>query len=149
MDDTYTLITVAEIEAPREAVWKAWEDPEKIAKWWGPEGFTSTVEELDIRDGGTFRVIMHGPDGTDYPNTYVFDEVHYPSQLVYTNQGSEQFGLKPFQSVVDFEDEGQKTKVTLKMRFASQEEKNKHLNQFHADEGSRQLLERLGNQARG
>lgn len=148
MDDTYTLVAKAETEAPRKAVWEAWKNPEKVAKWWGPEGFNSTVEELEVRKGGKMRIVMHGPDGTDYPNVYVFDEVSYPDQLIYTNEGSKQFGLEPFQSVVDFEEVDGKTNITLKMRFTSQEEKDKHVNQFHADEGSRQLLERLGKQAK-
>lgn len=148
MDDTYTLITKVELDAPREALWRAWKDSEKVAKWWGPAGFTSAVEELDVRPGGKMRIVMHGPDGTDYPNTYVFDEVNYPDQLIYTNVGSEQFGLDPFQSVLDLEENDGTTTATLKMRFTSQEEKDKHLNQFHADEGSRQLLERLEEQAK-
>jgi len=103
MDDKYTLITREEVAANPEKIWDALTDPEKMAKWWGPKGFTSTVEELDVRKGGKFRVIMHGPDGVDYPNTYVFDKVNRPNQLIFTNQGSEQFGLEPFQSVLDIE----------------------------------------------
>jgi uncharacterized protein YndB with AHSA1/START domain len=143
MDDSYTLITTLEIDAPREKVWSAWEDPKIVAKWWGPAGFTSTVEELDLRNDGKFRVVMHGPDNIDYPNTYIFNKVDRPSQLIYTNEGSKQFGLAPFQSVMDFESMGSKTKVTLKMRFVSAEEKEKHVKQFHAVEGSRELLSRL------
>jgi uncharacterized protein YndB with AHSA1/START domain len=91
---------------------------------------------------------MHGPDGTDYPNVYVFDEVHPTSQLIYTNEGSKTFGLEPFQSVVDIKEDDGKTRLTLKMRFVSQEEKDKHIFQFHADDGSRQILERLSEQAK-
>lgn len=93
MDDSYTLITTTEIDAPVGRVWDAWNDPVKIAQWWGPAGFHSTVRELDVREGGRFDVIMHGPDGTDYPNLYVFDRVERHRQLVYTNAGSTQFGL--------------------------------------------------------
>ena len=148
MDDSYTLITTRDIDAPVERVWAAWNDPQKIARWWGPAGFRSTVEALDVREGGRFEVIMHGPDGTDYPNVYVFDRVEQHKQLVYTNQGSEQFGLAPFQSVVDLEAVGNRTRVVLTARFASEEDKRKHVEEFHAIEGSRQLLERLEEQAR-
>ncbi len=147
MNDNHTLVTTAEFDTTPEKVWDAWTDPEKIAKWWGPNGFTSTVEELDVREGGKFRVIMHGPDGVDYPNTYEFDSVSPPSRLVYTNRGSERFGLAPFQSVFDIERVEDKTMLTLKMRFASEVEKEKHVHQFHADEGSRELLARLAAQA--
>lgn len=148
MDDTYTLITTREMGVAPKRVWDAWTSPEKIAKWWGPAGFKSTVEEIDIHEGGKFKVVMHGPDGVDYPNVYVFDKVNEPHQLIYTNQGSKEFGLEPFQSVVDIESLNNKTKVTLKMRFTSEEEKQKHIQQFHAEEGSRQLLERLEAQAK-
>jgi uncharacterized protein YndB with AHSA1/START domain len=148
VDDTYTLITTRDVDAPVERVWAAWNDPETIAKWWGPAGFRSTVEELDFREGGRFRVIMHGPDGTDYPNVYVFDRVEAHRQLVYTNQGSKQFDLAPFQSVVDMEPIGNRTRIVLTARFSSAEDKRKHVEDFHAIEGSRQLLERLEEQAR-
>jgi hypothetical protein len=91
---------------------------------------------------------MHGPDGTDFPNLYVFDHVHELKQLIYTNAGSKEFGLAPFQSVFDMEGIGTKTKVTLKARFSSEEDKQRHVEEFHAIEGSRQLLERLEEQAR-
>ena len=148
MGDMYTLVTAKEMDATPERIWDAWNDPTKVAKWWGPAGVKSTVEELNVYDGGMFRVVMHGPDGVDYPNVYVFDKVDRPRQLIYTNEGSEQFGLAPFQSVVDLERAGDKTKVTLKMRFVSEEEKQKHVQQFHAIEGSRELLDRLADQAK-
>jgi uncharacterized protein YndB with AHSA1/START domain len=148
MDDTYTLTAEITTDATPEQIWNAWNSPEKVAKWWGPAGFNSTVEELEVQDGGKMRITMHGPDGTDYPNVYVFDEVHATNQLIYTNQGSKAFGLEPFQSVVDIKEDAGKTTLTLKMRFVSQEEKDKHILQFHADDGSRELLERLSEQAK-
>lgn len=148
MDDTYTLVTTRDIDAPVGQVWAAWTDPEKIARWWGPAGFHSTVEELDVREGGRFKVVMHGPDGTDYPNLYLFDRVTEHRQLVYTNVGSEQFGLAPFQSIVDMERMGDRTRIVLKARFSSEEDKRKHVEEFHAIEGSRQLLERLEAQSK-
>jgi uncharacterized protein YndB with AHSA1/START domain len=148
VDDAYTLITTRDIEASVDRVWDAWHDPAKMAKWWGPADFTSTVRELDVRAGGRFDVVMHGPDGTDYPNLYVFDRVEPLRQLVYTNTGSEQFGLAPFQSVVDLEGVGNRTRVVLTARFASEEDKRKHVEDFHAIEGSRELLQRLEQQAR-
>jgi uncharacterized protein YndB with AHSA1/START domain len=102
--------TTREINAPVARVWDAWHDPEKIAKWWEPEGFRSTVKELDIREGGRFEVIMHGPDGTDYPNLYVFDRVEEHKQFVYTSAGSREFGLAPYQSVFDLEGIENKTR---------------------------------------
>ena len=53
-------------DAPRALVWKAWTDPKMMAQWFGPRGFSNPVCELDVRVGGSLRVVMRGPDGTDY-----------------------------------------------------------------------------------
>ncbi|MBL6274832.1 SRPBCC domain-containing protein [Micromonospora fiedleri] len=148
MDDSYTIVATREIAAPVADVWDAWNAPEKIARWWGPAGFRSTVKELDVRQGGRFDVTMHGPDGTDYHNVYVFDSVEPYRQLVYTNVGSAEFGLAAFQSVFDMVGTGDTTQVTLEARFTTEEDRRKHVEDFQAVEGSRQLLERLEEQAR-
>ena len=148
MDDTYTLTTMREVDAPLDRVWDAWVDPQKMARWWGPAGFHSDVRELDVRAGGRFDVVMHGPDGTDFANVYVFDRVDPKRQLVYTHLGSVEFGLAPFQSVVDLESVGDRTRVVLKARFGSADDMRRHVEDFHAEEGARQLLERLEEQAR-
>jgi uncharacterized protein YndB with AHSA1/START domain len=76
-------------EAPVEAVWDAWTDTEKTAKWWGPRGFTLTSHHKDLRAGGTWRYTMHGPDGTNYENTTKYLEVDRPRKLVYDHGGHE------------------------------------------------------------
>ena len=68
------------LQAPREQVFELWTSPEHLANWWGPNGFTLTTHEADIRPGGVWRFTMHGPDGVDYPNVLRYDEdVHAPS----------------------------------------------------------------------
>lgn len=66
-------------------------------------------QKLDIHQGGRFEGILHGPDGTDYPNLYIFNHVEEHKLLVYTNVGSEQFGPSPFPTVFDLEGIGNKT----------------------------------------
>jgi len=148
MDDSYSITITRDMNAPVERVWAAWNSREKIAKWWGPAGFSSTVKQLDVRDGGHFEVIMHGPNGVDYPNVYIFEHVEKFKQLVYLNTGSKEFGLAPFQTVFSLEKLGNQTHVTLKARFSSEEDKRKHVEQFHAIEGAQQLLQRLEEQAK-
>ncbi|HKS90588.1 MAG TPA: SRPBCC domain-containing protein, partial [Tepidiformaceae bacterium] len=60
------IVITRVFDAPREMVWDAWTDARQIVKWWGPRGFTLTVEEMDVRPGGVWRSTMHGPDGTKY-----------------------------------------------------------------------------------
>ncbi|HET7152473.1 MAG TPA: SRPBCC domain-containing protein, partial [Candidatus Kapabacteria bacterium] len=78
------IITMRLLNAPRELVWKVWTEPEHIAKWWGPNGFTNTIRKMDVRVGGEWLFTMHGPDGTDYPNKTVYTKVVKPERLEYT-----------------------------------------------------------------
>lgn len=130
-------------DAPRELVWKAWTDPALVAQWWGPAGFTNTIQTMDVRVGGRWEHIMHGPDGTDYPNSVVFDEVVKPERLVFTHGKTEQFGFESFQTVVTFEAVGEQTIVTLKNVFASPAEKDRQIREVGAVEGGKQTLARL------
>lgn len=137
---------------PRQ-IWSSWVEADVIAGWWGPAGFTSTVNVLDVREGGRFDVVMHGPDGTDYANVYVFDEVVAEQRLSYTNQGSREFGLGPFVSVMEIRQEARRdggdsddppvTRLTLAATYASESDFRRHLDQFNALEGAEQLIERL------
>jgi len=76
-----THATQRTIDAAPETVFEAFRDPAHLARWWGPDGFSSTFEEFDLREGGRWRFTMHGPDGTDYWNESVFVEV-VPKQRV-------------------------------------------------------------------
>src|SRR4029079_1916926 len=59
------------LDAPRELVFDAFTRPEHLKEWWGPGGFTNTIQEMDVRPGGDFRLVMHGPAGRDYRNHMV------------------------------------------------------------------------------
>ena len=110
---TVTLTRV--YDAPRELVWQAWTDPKMLAQWFGPRGFTSSVPELDVRVGGALRIVMHGPDGNDYPMKGVFREVVRPERLVFSNIAIDNNGkhLLEGETTVTLEAQGGKTKLTL------------------------------------
>jgi uncharacterized protein YndB with AHSA1/START domain len=63
------------VEATPQAVYAAIADPARLARWWGPDGFRSTFDVCEFRPGGAWRFVMHGPDGTDYPNENSFREI--------------------------------------------------------------------------
>lgn len=69
-------------DAPRELVFDGWTKVEHLSKWWRPRGFKTAFQKFDIKPSGTWEFIMHGPDGVDYPNTYVFVEVVKPERTV-------------------------------------------------------------------
>lgn len=131
-------------DAPRDLVWKVWTDPHHISKWWGPEGFTTTTESMDLRPGGVWKHVMHGPDGTDYPNETIFKEVAEPNRLVYTNSGAaKDKSFVQFESVVTFADMGGSTELTITMTFESAELRNRTAEEYGAVEGLYQMLGRL------
>ena len=132
------IITARVFDAPREFVWKAWTEPEHIAQWWGPIGFTTTIHEMDVRPGGAWRFILHGPDGVDYKNHSVFIEVAESMRLVYDHISGPKFHV-----TVTFDDEGGKTKVTMRMLFDTAEEHRKVVEQYGAIEGAKQTFARL------
>jgi uncharacterized protein YndB with AHSA1/START domain len=130
-------------DAPRELVFAAWTDPAHVTHWWGPRGFTTTTAEMDVRPGGVWRFVMHGPDGTDYPNTIVFTEVERPERIAYDHVGEADHGDVKFHTTVTFADRGGKTELTLRMVFATVEERNHVVERYGAIEGGEQMLERF------
>jgi uncharacterized protein YndB with AHSA1/START domain len=136
------------LDAPRELVWKAWTDPAHMAQWWGPTGFTTTIEQMDVRPGGVFKQVMHGPDGTDYPNTSVFIEVVKPERIVYTLEGGRAGdSAMRFEARWTFEALGEKTRVTIDMLFSTAADRDRVVKDYGAIEGGHQTLERLERQA--
>jgi uncharacterized protein YndB with AHSA1/START domain len=100
-------------------VFEAWTDPKHLTQWWGPKGFTTTIHEMDVRPGGVWRFVMHGPDGRDYNNRIVFLEVVKPERLVYKHDPEKGSEPVSFQVTVTFAEEGAKTRLTMQMVFPS------------------------------
>jgi uncharacterized protein YndB with AHSA1/START domain len=113
--------------------------------WWGPNGFTNTIETMDVRPGGVWKHVMHGPDGTDYPNKSVFVEVVKPERIVYSHAGGKEGGPGAhFEATWTFEAlEKNKTRATGRMVFASAAERDHVAREFKAVEGGHQHLGRL------
>ncbi|MGC1274954.1 MAG: SRPBCC family protein [Planctomycetaceae bacterium] len=128
--------------ATRDLVWQAWTTPEHVAQWWGPNGFTNTIHEMDVKPGGVWRFIMHGPDGTDYPNKVVFSEVVKPSRLVYAHGGDDK-GLAHFHVTVTFDEQDGRTALTMRMLFPSKTARDMTVEKYGAVDGGNQTLARL------
>ena len=130
------------LSASPDLVFKVWTDPKHVAIWWGPNGFTNTIHEMDVKSGGIWRFMMHGPDGTNYPNKIVFKEVVKPSRLVYIHSSDKPNDPIEFHVTVTVEARGDKTHLTMHAIFqtaAAFEEVKK----FGAIEGGTQHLNRL------
>ena len=139
------IVITRVFDAPRERVFEMWTDPKHLVHWWGPRGFTTTIQEMDVRPGGLWKMIMHGPDGANYPNHSVFTEVVKPERLVYSHGGGREGGPSAdFQQTVTFDDVGGKTRLTMRSLFPSAADRDRVVKQFNAIEGGNQTLDRLG-----
>jgi uncharacterized protein YndB with AHSA1/START domain len=115
------IVTERMFHTPREIVYKAWTDPGHLKNWWGPKGFTNSFSEFDLKPGGRWKFIMHGPDKGNYNNECIFLEVQEPSLLAWTRVSKPHFHV-----LVTF-DEANKdsTRLVFRMIFDSVEESNK------------------------
>lgn len=137
------IIITRVINAPRELVFKAWTDPRQVGQWWGPRGFTTTTHEMDVRHGGVWRFVMHGPDGVDYPNKIVYSEVVNPKRLVFMHGSDTEDAREPFYVTVTFDEQDGKTKLAMRSLFGSAAERDKVVREYNAIEGGNQTLGRL------
>lgn len=129
------------LDAPRELVFKTYTDPDHLGHWWGPDGFTLTIQSIDIRPGGMWKFIMHGPDGKDYPNVVHYIEVDRPARLVYTH--GDETDKAMFTTTVTFEDRGGKTFLRMRALFPTAEAREFVVKNFNAVEGGKQTVGRL------
>lgn len=137
------IVITRVFDVPRHIVFSAWSDPQHIGNWWGPSGFSTTTHTMDFRPGGTWRFVMHGPDGRDYLNRIVYDEIIPPARLVYHHDGDEGSEDVRFQTFVTFEDDSGRTRLTLRMVFPSAAERDRVAREYGAVEGGQQTLSRL------
>jgi len=88
-----TFSTSREILATVEQVFAALSNPERLARWWGPAGFTNSFSECDFKNGGRWSFVMHGPTGNHYPNESVFTEIEAPRKVVVQHISEPKFRL--------------------------------------------------------
>lgn len=136
------LINTRFFKAPRELVFEAWSKPEHVAKWYGPNGFTLTTHKMDFRPGGMWQYIMHGPDGTDYDNRVVYEEISRPERLVYLHGHDKDNDPEAFHVTVTFSEEDGGTRLTMRLVMATAEQREASV-KFGAVEGGNQTLSRL------
>jgi len=132
------LLITRVLNAPVELVWEVWTEPQHIAEWWGPDGFTNTITSMDMQPGGVWDLVMHGPDGTDYKNKSVFKEIVKHKRIVY-----EHISGPKFTATIEFEAQGDKTLLKWHMLFQTREEFIQTVKTFNADEGLKQNVEKL------
>lgn len=130
------IVIVREFEAPRDLVWKVWNEKEHMEKWFGPKGFETRVDHLEFKKGGEIRHTMIGPDGTEYPSKGVYLDIDAPRKVVSTDEfGDGVDQIEAFKDVklpegmittVEFEDLGERCRITLTVAHATEEDRKRH-----------------------
>ncbi len=130
------------IDAPRELVFEAFTEVRHLAQWWGPEGFTTTTRSFEFRVGGVWDFVMHGPDGTDYPEWISWTAITPPERIALLH-GESRDDPDAFASVLTFTPDGAATRIEMHTVFRTQQLRDEAVERFHAVEGGRQTLSNL------
>lgn len=130
------------IDAPRELVFEVWTDPVHVAQWWGPNGYSAKVHQMEVKPGGMWRFLLTGPDGTQFPSRITYREVVRPERLVYRHGYDVDDDPEAFEVTVTFEAQGQKTLLTMHSIFPTAKQ-CEHVKSFGAVELGKQTLAKL------
>jgi len=130
------------IGARRERVFEAFTELRHLSRWWGPEGFTTTTRAFEFRAGGVWDFVMHGPDGTDYPEWISWTEIAPPERIALLH-GEHRGDPNAFESVLTFAPAGAATRIEMRTVFPTQELRDEAVERYHAIEGGRQTLANL------
>lgn len=126
------------ISASPAQIFEAINQPEKLARWWGPDGFTNTFEEFDFTPGGRWKFVMHSPGGVDYPNECIFRKIQPGSQVVIDHVVAPLFtltiSLRPHgaQTELTFEQVFESPEVAAKLRPICEPANDQNLNRLEA-----------------
>jgi uncharacterized protein YndB with AHSA1/START domain len=115
------IVTSRRMAVPRKKVFEAFTDPLQLAGWWGPVGFTNTIQIFDLRPGGMWQHVMRSPEGVEFDNESQFVEVTPHERIVFEH-------LRPihwFRMTMLFADVGGATELTWRMELAADEESRK------------------------
>jgi uncharacterized protein YndB with AHSA1/START domain len=134
------IITERVFEAPRERVFQAFIDPELIPRWWGRRQDTTTVDKMDVREGGDWRFVTEAPDGSHaFRGTYRVIEA--PEKLEQTFEWEGMPGHVVVETAT-FEDLGGRTRVRTRSLFHTTEERDGML-ASGMEQGMNETYERL------
>jgi uncharacterized protein YndB with AHSA1/START domain len=131
------------VRAPRDIVFQAWTSPEKLGEWWGPKGFTITIESFYMETGGEWKFVMHSPDGVDYRNRVVFIEVLEPERISFSQSSDTDNDPDQFNTTVTFDDQGDCTCIDMRLIFKTNEARDHVIRSYDGIEAAQQSLDRL------
>ena len=114
------IMSSRDLPFPRVQVFQAFEDPERLARWWGPKGFRNTFEQFQFQPGGKWVFVMHGPDGKNYNNHSIFESIAAPDRIVLDHISPPRFHM----TITLGELPGNRTRIVWLSRFETAEIRN-------------------------
>lgn len=132
--DNYTqfldLVITRTLNAPRSVVWRAWSEPEYLARWWCPRPWTTEVLDFDLRSGGAFDVMMRGPDDEENYNPGLFLDIQPEQRIVFTSVLTKGWRpaapFLPMTAVITMDEVGDTTHYTAKVMHETSEDRQRH-----------------------
>jgi uncharacterized protein YndB with AHSA1/START domain len=137
-----TIVVSRTIDGPQRLVFEACSQVRHLARWYGPNGFTTTTRSFDFRVGGVWEFVMHAPDGTNYPNHVEYREIVAPERIVMLH-GERAGDPRAFVSTIDLIERGETTEIVLRSVFKTKEQRDEIVERYGAIEGGHQTLGRL------
>jgi len=153
--DPKTIVATHEFEAPRALAFEVWTNPrhlahKHLAQWWCPDGLTTTTSRFEMKVGGAWRFVVHGPDGRNHEHRITFDKIVPPDLIRYHHGGEDDVETVQFRTTVTFEElERNLTRVTLYATFPSAAERDRVVQEYGAAEGAKQTLSRVADYVAG
>ncbi|NMO57415.1 ATPase [Actinoplanes sp. TBRC 11911] len=130
------------IDGPRELVFEAFTEVRHLSRWWGPAGFTTSTRSFEFHVGGEWVFVMHGPDGTDFPEWITWTEIVVPERIALLH-GESRDDPNAFESALAFAAEGAATRIEMRTVFPTKELRDQAVEKYHAIEGGEQTLGNL------
>lgn len=136
------------IDGPRELVFEAFTSVDHLSRWWGPQGFSTTTRAYEFGVGGVWEFVMHGPDGTDYPEWITWTEIAAPERIALIH-GERADDPNAFTSVFTFTEDGDTTRLELRTVFPTKALRDEAIEKHGAIEGGQQTLANLATHVEG
>lgn len=124
-------------------MFEAWTDLDHLSVWWAPEGYRPITEAIDVNPGGLWRYVLRGPDGENYQNEIRYREVLEPQRLEFSHGSGEENDADGFDVTVTLVDSSLGTELTVRLVFATVDERSELIEEYGVDEGVEQALDRL------
>jgi uncharacterized protein YndB with AHSA1/START domain len=130
------------IEGPRRLVFDAFTSAAHLEEWCAPKGGEITTHSFDFKPGGVWDATIHGPDGSEYPNHFVWKEITPPERIVWM-YGMGKDDPNKVKTILTLAERGATTEATLRLVFGSKEERDEKVAKYYAAEGARGSLDSL------